>query len=108
MAPVLRHRHLDAEALAKLAGLQLRVKAVVDGTLAGLHRSPHHGASIEFSEHKEYAPGDDLRHLDWKAYGKFDRYYVKRFEDETDLKAYFLLDSNSRCGASWWLPCPTC
>jgi len=86
------HRHLDAETLARLAGLQLRVQAVVDGTLAGLHRSPHRGASIEFAEHKEYSPGDDVRHLDWKAIGKFDRYYIKRFEDETELKAYLLLD----------------
>lgn len=92
MAPAQHHRHLDAEALAKLAGLQLRVQAVVEGTLSGLHRSPHHGSSIEFAEHKEYTPGDDLRHLDWKAFGKFDRYYIKRFEDETDLKAYLLLD----------------
>ncbi len=90
--PTLTHRHLDAETLARLAGLQLRVQATVEGTLAGLHRSPHHGSSIEFAEHKEYAPGDDLRHLDWKAYGKFDRYYIKRFEDETDLKAYLVLD----------------
>jgi uncharacterized protein (DUF58 family) len=87
-------RYLDAETLARLAGLQLRVQAVVDGTLAGLHPSPHQGASVEFAEHKEYAPGDDLRHLDWKALGKFDRYYIKRFEDETDLRAYTLLDSS--------------
>lgn len=84
--------HLDATALAKLAGLQLRVKAVVEGTLAGIHPSPRYGSSVEFAEHKEYAPGDDLRRLDWKALGKFDRYYVKRFEDETDLKAYLVLD----------------
>jgi uncharacterized protein (DUF58 family) len=87
-----RHRHLDAESLAKLSGLQLRFQAVVEGTLAGIHPSPHHGSSIEFAEHKEYSPGDDLRHLDWKAVGKFDRYYIKRYEDETDLKAYLLLD----------------
>lgn len=87
-----RHRHLDAETLAKLAGLQLRFKAVVEGTLAGIHPSPHYGSSVEFAEHKEYALGDDLRHLDWKALARFDRYFVKRFEDETDLKAYMLLD----------------
>jgi uncharacterized protein (DUF58 family) len=90
--PHIPYRYLDGETLAKLASLQLRVKSVVEGTLAGLHRSPHHGASIEFAEHKEYSPGDDLRHLDWKAFGKFDRYYVKRFEDETELHAYLLLD----------------
>jgi uncharacterized protein (DUF58 family) len=94
----LSHRHLDAEALAKLAGLQLRVKQAVEGTLAGLHRSPHHGSSVEFAEHKEYAPGDDLRHLDWKAFGKFDRYYIKRFEDETELKAYLMLDCSGSMG----------
>jgi uncharacterized protein (DUF58 family) len=85
-------RYLDADALAKLAGLQLRVEAVVEGTLAGLHRSPHHGSSVEFAEHKVYTPGDEIRHLDWKAFGKFDRYYIKRFEDETELKAYLMLD----------------
>jgi uncharacterized protein (DUF58 family) len=90
--PSRRHRHLDAETLAKLAGLQLRFKTVVEGTLAGIHPSPHYGSSIEFAEHKEYAPGDDLRHLDWKALAKFDRHYVKRYEDETDLKAYLVLD----------------
>ena len=89
---------LNAEHLARLAGLQLRVNSVVEGTLTGLHRSPHHGGSIEFAEHKEYAPGDDLRHLDWKALGKFDRYYIKRFEDETDLKAYLLLDASGSMG----------
>jgi uncharacterized protein (DUF58 family) len=86
------HRHLDAETLAKLAGLQLRFKTVVEGTMAGIHSSPHHGSSIEFAEHKEYAPGDDLRHLDWKALAKFDRHYIKRFEDETELRAYLVLD----------------
>jgi uncharacterized protein (DUF58 family) len=90
--PLNSHRYLDAETLAKLAGFQLRFQAVVEGTMAGIHNSPHFGSSIEFAEHKEYAPGDDLRHLDWKALGKFDRYYVKRFEDETDLKAYLVLD----------------
>ncbi len=89
---------LNADHLAKLSGLQLRVNTVVEGTLTGLHRSPHHGGSIEFAEHKEYSPGDDVRHLDWKALGKFDRYYIKRFEDETDLKAYLLLDASGSMG----------
>ena len=68
---------LDPKLLAKLGTTQLRARAVVEGILSGLHRSPHRGQSIEFAEHKEYAPGDELRHIDWKAYGKFDRYYVK-------------------------------
>lgn len=83
---------LDPKTLARLASLQLRVQSVVEGTLSGLHSSPHHGSSIEFAEHKEYSHGDDIRHLDWKALAKFDRHYIKRFDDETELKAYFLMD----------------
>ena len=63
-----------------------------------MHRSPHHGASVEFAEHKEYAPGDEIKHIDWKAYGKFDKYYVKRFEEETELRAYLLIDSSASMG----------
>jgi uncharacterized protein (DUF58 family) len=62
--------------------------------LSGLHKSPHQGQSVEFAEHKEYAPGDELRHLDWKAFGKFDRYYVKRFEHETNLRAVMVVDGS--------------
>jgi len=91
-------RRLDATTLAKLASLQLRVKRVVEGTMAGLHRAPHHGSSVEFAEHKEYSPGDDLRRLDWKVYGKSDRYYVRQFEDETELRAYLLLDCSGSMG----------
>ena len=64
---------LDAATLAKLAGVKLRARAVMEGVLSGLHKSPHQGQSVEFAEHKEYAPGDELRHLDWKAFGKFDQ-----------------------------------
>lgn len=91
-------RQLDAATLARLASLRLRVRRVVDGALAGLHRSRHHGASVEFAEHKEYAPGDDLRRLDWKALGKFDRYYVREYEDETELRAYLLVDCSGSMG----------
>ncbi len=80
--------------LAKLGTLKLRVRAIAEGILTGLHRSPHHGQSIEFAEHKEYAPGDEIRHIDWKAYGKFDKYYVKRFEQETNLRAYLVVDAS--------------
>ena len=73
--------------------LALRARAIVEGALSGLHRSPHQGASVEFAEHKEYSPGDDVRHIDWKAYGKLDRYYVKRFEQETEMTAYLVLDA---------------
>jgi uncharacterized protein (DUF58 family) len=89
---------LDAATLAKLAGVKLRARAVMDGVLSGLHKSPHQGQSVEFSEHKEYAPGDELRHLDWKAFGKFDRYYVKRYEHETNLKATLVVDASGSMG----------
>ena len=84
--------------LARLAGLRLRVRATAEGVLSGLHRSPHHGQSVEFSEHKEYAPGDELRHVDWKAWGKFDKYYVKRFEQETNLRAWLVVDASGSMG----------
>ena len=89
---------LDAGTLARLQGVKLRARAVVEGVLSGLHKSPHQGQSVEFAEHKEYAPGDELRHLDWKAYGKFDKYYVKRYEHETNLRALLLLDASASMG----------
>lgn len=79
-------------------GLKLRARAVMEGVLSGLHKSPHQGQSVEFSEHKEYAPGDELRHVDWKAFGKFDRYYVKRFEHETNLRAVMAMDASASMG----------
>ena len=89
---------LDPEILARLGTLHLRVRAITEGILTGLHKSPHHGASVEFAEHKEYAPGDEIRHIDWKAYGKFDKYYVKRFEQETNLRAYLIVDASGSMG----------
>lgn len=86
---------LNAETLSRLAGVKLRARAVVEGVLSGLHKSPHQGQSVEFAEHKEYAPGDELRHMDWKAYGKFDKYYIKRFEHETNLRAYLVIDGSA-------------
>jgi uncharacterized protein (DUF58 family) len=83
---------LDPKTLARLEGLQLRAQRIVEGYVAGLHRSPYHGFSIEFAEHREYAPGDDLRYLDWKVFGRTDKYYLKQFEEETNLICYLLLD----------------
>jgi uncharacterized protein (DUF58 family) len=85
---------LDATTLSRLSGVKVRARAVVEGVLSGLHKSPHQGQSVEFAEHKDYAPGDELKHLDWKAYGKFDRFYVKRFEHETNLRATMVLDTS--------------
>jgi uncharacterized protein (DUF58 family) len=89
---------LDPEVLARLGTLKLRVRSITDGILSGLHRSPHHGQSVEFAEHKEYAPGDDVRRIDWKAYGKFDKYYVKQFEQETNLRCHLVVDSSGSMG----------
>ena len=89
---------LNPAALARLESLELRARSVVEGALAGMHRSPHHGAAVEFAEHKEYSAGDEIKHIDWKAYGKLDKYYVKRFEEETELRAYLLVDVSASMG----------
>jgi uncharacterized protein (DUF58 family) len=93
-----RRPKLDPAVLAKLGTLGLQVRAVAEGILSGLHKSPHYGQSIEFAEHKEYTPGDEIRHIDWKAYGKFDKYYVKRYEQETNLRAYLVVDASGSMG----------
>ena len=87
-------KYLDPRMLAKLEGLELRAKRVIEGYVAGLHRSPFQGFSVEFAEHREYAPGDDLRHLDWKVFGRTDKYYLKQYEEETNLITYLLLDTS--------------
>ncbi len=89
---------LSALALLGLPSLVLRARALIDGALVGLHRSALRGASVEFAEHKEYAPGDELRHVDWKAYGKLDKYYVKRYEAETELTALLVVDRSASMG----------
>lgn len=83
---------LDPQTLAKVQGLRLRAKHIVEGLIAGSHRSPHRGFSIEFAEHRDYAPGDDLRYLDWKVLGRTDKYYIKQFEDETNLICNLVVD----------------
>ncbi len=80
--------------LAKLRGLRLRARLMVEGYMSGVHRSPFHGFSVEFAEHREYAPGDDLRYLDWKVFGRTDKFYLKQFEEETNLICYLLLDAS--------------
>lgn len=86
---------LEPATLAKLSGLELRARRIVDGALSGAQRSPQRGSSIEFAEHREYAPGDDLRHVDWKVYGKTDKYYLKQYEQETNLRCYLALDTSA-------------
>lgn len=83
---------LDPGTLASLGGIEFVAREVVEGFLMGLHRSPHRGFSAEFAELRNYQPGDDLRYIDWRMYGRSDRFYVKQFEEETNLRAYLLLD----------------
>lgn len=85
---------IDAATLMQIRSLELRAKAVVEGFLTGLHRSPYHGFSVEFTEYRQYVSGDDPRYLDWRLYARSDRYYVKRFEDETNLRCHLLVDAS--------------
>src|SRR6187455_348942 len=82
----------DPEGLARLGNLELVARRVVEGFLTGRHRSPYHGFSVEYLDHRAYSPGDELRSLDWKILARTDKYYVKLFEDETNLRAHILLD----------------
>ncbi len=85
---------LDPKALARLETLHLKAQVIVEGAITGLHRARLEGSSVEFAQHKEYAPGDEIRHIDWKVYGKQDRYVVKQFEQESELTAYLVLDAS--------------
>ena len=89
---------IDPATLMRIKNLQLRAKIVVEGFFSGLHRSPYHGFSVEFSEYRQYTPGDDLRYLDWRLFARSDRYYIKRFEDETNLRCYLLVDMSRSMG----------
>ena len=80
---------------ARVSRLQITARQVVEGVITGMHKSPHRGFSVEFSEHREYAPGDELRHLDWRAYARSDRYYVKLYEQETNLRATLVIDTSA-------------
>lgn len=86
---------LKPEILSKLSSLELRAKKIVEGFISGLHRSPYHGFSVEFAEHRPYNPGDDFKHVDWKVYAKKERFYVKQYEEETNLRTYVLLDTST-------------
>ena len=97
-------KYLDPQTLAKLQGLELRARLIVEGYVSGVHRSPYHGFSIEFAEHREYAPGDDLRYVDWKVFGKTDKFYLKQYEEETNLVSHLVLDTTNIYGVRLLLP----
>jgi len=88
--------YLKPESLQKLARMEIVARLVVEGFISGMHKSPHRGFSVEFAEHRQYVPGDEIRHINWKAYARSDRYYIKQYEEETNLRGYILLD----CSAS--------
>jgi uncharacterized protein (DUF58 family) len=87
-------KFLDPAIISRLSNIELKARFVVEGFIAGLHKSPFHGFSVEFAEHRQYMPGDDLKYLDWKVLGRTDRYYIKQFEEETNLKSYLILDAS--------------
>ncbi|HEY5951568.1 MAG TPA: DUF58 domain-containing protein [Kofleriaceae bacterium] len=86
---------IDPAQLSRLGSLPIKARVIVEGALSGMHRASVHGSSVEFSEHKEYSPGDELRHIDWRAYAKGDRYYVKQYEQESQLTVYLVLDASA-------------
>src|SRR5213083_2662027 len=89
---------LDPQALARLARLPLLSRRPMQGSVSGRHTSPHRWASVEFGEYRKYVPGDDLRRLDWRAYGRSDRFYIKEFEADTNLRCCFVLDTSGSMG----------
>jgi len=88
----------DPSALSRYGGLGLVARSLVEGFLTGVHKSPFKGSSVEFAEHRPYSLGDDIRRIDWRVHGKTDRYYIKEFEEETNLRAYLLLDASGSMG----------
>jgi len=87
-------KYLDPDFVGQISNMELRARLIVEGFITGMHKSPYHGFSVEFAEHRPYNPGDELRHVDWKVYGKTDRHYVKQYEEETNLRHYVVLDTS--------------
>lgn len=85
---------LDPKIVSKISSLDLRAKNIVEGFLIGLHKSPYHGFSVEFSEHRQYIPGDEIKDIDWKVYAKTDKFFIKQYEEETNLKSYIMIDTS--------------
>ncbi|MBS82960.1 MAG: DUF58 domain-containing protein [Gammaproteobacteria bacterium] len=90
--------YMNASTINKIDNLFLRARLVVEGFIIGMHKSPYHGFSVEFSEHRPYGYGDEIKYIDWKLWGKTDRFYIKQFEEETNLKCHLILDKSSSMG----------
>lgn len=91
-------KYLDPLTLARVRGLELQARLIVEGYLSGMHKSPYHGFSVEFAQHREYVPGDDIRHIDWKVYGRTGRFHLKQYEEETNLVLWLLMDVSESMG----------
>ncbi|RME03915.1 MAG: DUF58 domain-containing protein [Planctomycetota bacterium] len=85
---------LNSKVLSRISRLEIRAKGIVEGYITGLHKSPYHGFSVEFAEHREYVPGDDIKHIDWKVFGRSDRFYIKQYEEETNLISHIIVDTS--------------
>jgi len=96
----MNNQQIPEEIIAKLDKFTLKARLIVEGFIIGLHKSPYHGFSVEFSDHRQYIPGDPLKNIDWKVYGKTNRYYIRRYEEETNLKSYLLIDHSKSMGYS--------
>jgi uncharacterized protein (DUF58 family) len=88
-------KYIEPQTISKLKSIELKAKLIVEGFITGLHKSPYHGFSVEFAEHRQYAFGDEIRHVDWRVYARTGKYYVKQYEEETNLRGYILLDVSS-------------
>ena len=93
-------KYLDPAVISRLKGMDVKARLVVEGFVSGLHRGPYKGFSVEFAEHRQYMPGDSIRYVDWKVYGKTDRFYIKEYEEETNLRAYLIVDASGSMGYS--------
>jgi len=91
-------KYFQPEVLSKISRLELRARHVVEGFVSGMHRSPYKGFSVEFASHRQYTPGDDIRHIDWRVYGKADRFFIKEYEEETNMRVHLLLDCSGSMG----------
>lgn len=94
-------RYLDPAVVSKLNSIELKARLVVEGFMVGLHRSPYHGFSVEFTQHRPYMQGDSLKNIDWKVYGKTEKYFIKQFEEETNLTSYVVLDTSKSMGFAY-------
>src|SRR6266567_5431666 len=102
-------KYLDPKTLARISSLDLRARLIVEGLMTGMHRSPYQGISVEFAQHRPYVQGDDIRHIDWKVYGKTDKIYLKQYQEETNLHLLCIVDASEsmgytsvKSGPDWW------